>query len=309
MARTPRITADNLGGWILRCNPDVYDLPGEVKGGQTKVWSWLVAKSYRTELMQTGQRVVLWVGGPASAPWTNGVWGIGHVTGRVDVHVAGPEELSEHWVDKERAHHLEWEVPLDVDILPTPVPVHEIRAVPELSEMELFRAQQMSNPIYISPEEMAALETRLGPWPEYPGDAPLEVTLGTTGAAFGDPLANAVADDVAMEAVMAYYEDRGWSVSDVSGRQCCWDVTCTAPGRDELHLEVKGLSGAGLSFLLTAEEHRAAVADSAWRLVAVTDALGTRPLITELMGAEVVAGSRPMTYQYGPNAGERSEEG
>ncbi|MEU8467200.1 DUF3883 domain-containing protein [Streptomyces sp. NPDC029006] len=71
-----------------------------------------------------------------------------------------------------------------------------------------------------------------------------------------------------------------------------------------MHLEVKGISGATLRFVLTANEYRTAAADSAWRLVAVTDALGTRPAITELTGAEVVAGSRPMTYQYCPTAGE-----
>jgi hypothetical protein len=304
MAKTSRITADNLGGWILRCNPDVYDLPGEVKNGETKVWSWLVAKSYRTELIDTGQRVVLWVGGPASAAWTSGVWGVGYVTGRADVRVADFDELSEYWLDKERSTRLEWTVPLNVDILPTPVPVPEIRAIPELACMELFRAQQMSNPIYVSPEEMAALETRLGPWPEYPGDAPVEVTLSDSGAAFGDPLANAVVEGIAMNAVVAHYEERGWSVSDVSDSKCGWDVTCMAPGRSELHLEVKGISAATLRFVLTANEYPTAAADSAWRLVAVTDALGTRPAITELTGAEVVAGSRPMTYQYRPTAGE-----
>ncbi|MEU9923751.1 DUF3883 domain-containing protein [Streptomyces griseoluteus] len=286
MAKTPRVTADNLGGWILRCNPDVYDLPGEVEKGETKVWSWLVAKSYRTELMGTGQRVLLWVGGPASAAWTAGVWGVGYVTGQADVWVSDFDGLSEYWLDEERATRLKWTVPLNIDILPIPVSVHEIRAIPELARMELFRAQQMSNPIYVSPEEMAALETRLGPWPEYSGDAPLKITLGDTGAAFGDPLANAVVEGVAMNAVLAHYEERGWSVSDVSDRKCGWDVTCTAPGRGELHLEVKGISGTTLRFLLTANEYRTAAADSAWRLVAVTDALGTRPAITELTAAE-----------------------
>ncbi|MGW6472688.1 DUF3883 domain-containing protein [Streptomyces nigra] len=132
----------------------------------------------------------------------------------------------------------------------------------------------------------------------------MEVTLGDTGAAFGDPLTNAVVEGIAMNVVMAHYEERGWSVSDVSDRKCGWDVTCTAPGRSELHLEVKGISGARLRFVLTANEYRTAAADSAWRLVAVTDALGNRPAITELTGAEVVAGSRPMTYQYCPTAGE-----
>ncbi|MFJ8197337.1 protein NO VEIN domain-containing protein [Streptomyces sp. NPDC096152] len=304
MAKTPRITVDNLGGWILRCNPDVYDLPGEVENGETKVCSWLVANNYRTELMGSGQRVVLWVGGPVSAAWTVGVWGIGYVTGQADVWVADFEGLSEYWLDEQRATRLKRTVPLNADILPTPVSAHEIRAIPELAGMELFRAQQMSNPIYVSPEEMAALETRLGPWPEYPGDAPLEITLGGTGAAFGDPLTNAVVEGVAMNAVLAHYEERGWSVSDVSDRKCGWDVTCTAPGRGELHLEVKGISGTTLRFLLTANEYRTAAADSAWRLVAVTDALGTRPAITELTAAEVMAGSRPMTYQYCPTAHE-----
>lgn len=102
MAKTPRITAANLGGWVFRCNPDVYDLPQVVQDGEDKVWDWLVAKSYQTDVMAPGQRVVLWVGGPPTATRTPGLWGIGYVTGlaylRVDAHAP-----SDSWLDDERA--------------------------------------------------------------------------------------------------------------------------------------------------------------------------------------------------------------
>jgi hypothetical protein len=303
VAKTPRITEANLGGWILRCNPAVFDLPRQVEHGEHKVWDWLVARSYRTELMAPGQRVVLWVGGPAAATRVPGVWGIGYATGPAYLRVDA-EDPSEYWLDEERARRLEWAVDLDVDILPTPIAGDELKAMPELAGMELFRAPQMSNPIYISPEEMTALEARIGPWPEYPGDAPSAIIVDAAGAAFGDPVANQVVERSAMEQVMAHYRALGYAVTDVSARKCGWDVTCTAPGHVELHVEVKGISGSKTAFLLTANEYSTAAADASWRLAAVTDALGTRPTITLLTGPQVVAGTRPMVYEYRSHADE-----
>ncbi|WP_406164539.1 protein NO VEIN domain-containing protein [Streptomyces sp. NBC_00996] len=257
-------------------------------------------KNYRTDVMAPGQRVVLWVGGPATATRTPGVWGIGHVTGPAYLRVDA-DNASDYWLDEERADRLEWAVDLDVDILSTPIAANELRAIPELAGMELFRAPQMSNPIYLSPEEVSAVERRVGPWPEYPGDAPSAIIVGSTGAGFGDPLANHIVERAAMERVMAHYRDLGFAVTDVSDRKCGWNVTCTAPDHGELHVEVKGISGSKAAFLLTANEYTAA-ADSCWRLAAVTDALGTRPTITVLTGAQVVAGTQPMLYEYRPRA-------
>lgn len=107
-----------------------------------------------------------------------------------------------------------------------------------------------------------------------------------------------------MEQVMAHYRGLGFAVTDVSARKCGWDVTCTAPEHGELHVEVKGISGSKAVFLLTANEYTTAAADPCWRLAAVADALGMRPTITVLTGDQVVAGSRPMMYEYRPHASE-----
>lgn len=300
MAKTPRITAVNLGGWVLRCNPDVYDLPQAVQDGEDKVWDWLVAKSYRTDVMAPGQRVVLWVGGPPTATRTPGVWGIGYVTGPANLRVDA-DEPSDYWLCEERAARLEWVVDLDVDILPTTIAADELKAMPELAGMELFRAPQMSNPVYIGPEEMSAIERQVGPWPEYPGDAPSAIIVSSAGAAFGDAVTNEVVEQAAMEEVMAYYHGLGFVTQDVSALKCGWDVTCESPDYGELHVEVKGISGSQVTFLLTANEYRTATADPSWRLAAVTDALGTRPTITVLTGVQAVAGSQPLMYQYRPS--------
>lgn len=299
MAKTPRITAVNLGGWVLRCNPDVYDLPGEVEAGAEKVWSWRVAKSYRTEVMAPGQRAVLWLGGPATSLRTPGVWGIGYVTGPAYLQ-ADSDDASEFWLDEERADRLEWVVDLDIDILPTPIAAGELKAMSELADMELFRAPQMSNPIYLSLEEMSALEVRVGPWPEYAGDASATITVGPVGAGFGDPLTNQIVEQAAMDSVMDHYRGLGYAVDDVSALSCGWDVTCTSADGSELHIEVKGIAGSKVAFLLTANEYETAAADPCWCLAAVTDALEARPKINVLTPAQVMAESRPMVYQFRP---------
>jgi hypothetical protein len=298
MSRTRKATADNLGGWVLRCNPDVFDLPQAVRDGDDKVWDWLVSKSYRADLMAPEQRVVLWLGGPRTVARTPGIWGIGHVTGpvhpRVDV-----DQVPEYWLDEERSTRLEWVVDVDVDILQKPVASAELKAVPELAGMEVFRASQMSNPIYLSPEEMHAIEGMVGPWPDFPGDAPTEVTIDAGGAAFGDPEVNQVVEMAAMASVEDHFHEIGWTTEDVSAERCGWDITCIPPdGNNELHVEVKGISGSELSFLLTHNEHDTARADPLWRLAAVTDALGTRSEVHLLTGAQVVDGCRPFVHQY-----------
>ena len=299
MAKTPRITTANLGGWVLRCNPDVYDLPGDVEAGAEKVWSWRVAKSYRTEVMAAGQRAVLWLGGPATSLRTPGVWGIGYVTGSAYLRADG-DEASERWLDKERADRLEWVIDLDIDILPTPIAAGELKTMSELADMELFRAPQMSNPIYLSPEEMSALEAWVGPWPTYAGDAPSTVTVSPTGAGFGDPFTNQVVEHAAMDSVMDHYRGLGFTVDDVSALSCGWDITCTRAGGSELHIEVKGIAGSKVAFLLTANEYKTATADPCWRLAAVTDALEARPKINVLTPAQVIEGSQPMVYRFRP---------
>jgi hypothetical protein len=57
-----------------------------------------------------------------------------------------------------------------------------------------------------------------------------------------------------------HFAMKGWKVSDVSGVQCGWDLTCTKDGR-ELHVEAKASTGREPSFFITDKEKRTWDAD------------------------------------------------
>jgi hypothetical protein len=66
------------------------------------------------------------------------------------------------------------------------------------------------------------------------------ITVGRSGAGFGDAAHNQLVEMAAMEAAIAHFG--GWDHSDVSSMRCGWDITFSR-GLDEIHAEVKGVSG------------------------------------------------------------------
>ena len=128
------------------------------------------------------------------------------------------------------------------------------------------------------------------------GAAVVEVISVTTlGAGFGDPFTNAVVEKVAMETVTREYVERGWTPHDVSALKVGWDITVRR-GAEELHVEVKGVSGSKPVVLLTRNEHATAAADPLWRLAVVTQAL-TSPTLSEYAAEYVVSTSTPHVFR------------
>ena len=63
--------------WVLKCNPDTWDVSRFLADGHSIVHSWVVQDNYRSHLMTQLNPVVLWVTGHIA-----GVRGVGYVTGR-----------------------------------------------------------------------------------------------------------------------------------------------------------------------------------------------------------------------------------
>jgi hypothetical protein len=121
------------------------------------------------------------------------------------------------------------------------------------------------------------------------------ISVTTTGAGFGDPVTNAKVEKVAMDLVASTYVELGWNPHDVSARKVGWDITMRR-GDDELHMEVKGVSGSKPIVLLTCNEHSAAGTDPLWRLAVVTQAL-TSPTLTEYTATHVLGSSSPHVFR------------
>ena len=148
MAR--RISRDGLGAWLLKRNPaTVFELPEAGRVAE----SWCVVPGYRSELMARGDKVILWVSGDGRR-MVRGSWGLGTVTGPVDQEPSVDEHASAKLV-----------VPVELVVLGQGVPAGELVAA-GITQLEVQRMPQGSNPSWVSKEQLARLLPLLPPWPD-----------------------------------------------------------------------------------------------------------------------------------------------
>jgi Domain of unknown function (DUF3883) len=125
---------------------------------------------------------------------------------------------------------------------------------------------------------------------------PVQITLDTTGAGFGDPTSRAAVEQAAIAAVTRHYRRRRWQVTDVSRDNLGWDLACTSPAGDLDRVEVKGVSGPAPAVLLTRNEARAARHQDRWLLAIVTNALH-EPRLHLVDGPTALQASEPFLYR------------
>jgi hypothetical protein len=284
MARDNKVTEENLGAWVLKCNPAVWNLAGFLGDGNRVIDSWSVVENYRSAMMRHGQRVLLWVTGSEQGPLPRGLWGSGWVTSTVEAAVddvstaSGDPDMpgvvtmdtadadgdEGYWLDSDARARVRFFVPIELSVWEKPVTEVAIRAVTGPDQPEVIRMRQASNPSWITVQQLQRLEPLLPPWPAVPPESETLVGVGPGGAGFGDPETRELVESAAMAAVVAYYEHRGFAVDDVSARKCGWDLTCAAPSGEIHRVEVKGLSGRQPVVLLSRNEYRSAREDDGW---------------------------------------------
>jgi hypothetical protein len=118
------------------------------------------------------------------------------------------------------------------------------------------------------------------------------------GAGFGDAETNRLVERAAVEAATLYYQANGWDVCSKEAENIGFDLLCQKAS-EELHVEVKGVSGRGLGFILTAGEHKRAKRDPHYALCLVESALTTSPTIKVFVGGEIfkVFDFAPLAYK------------
>jgi hypothetical protein len=115
------------------------------------------------------------------------------------------------------------------------------------------------------------------------------------GGGFGDAETNRRVELAAMDVVMSAYRSEGFDVKDESAAKCGWDITARK-NSEVFHIEVKGVTGQAVTFLLTAHEFDTAKDDPQWLLAVISKAL-TDPQYYELDAADVLAHAQPFMYQ------------
>ncbi|MCO1594869.1 EVE domain-containing protein [Micromonospora sp. RHAY321] len=282
------VTVENLGAWMLKCNPEVWDLAAFVADGGETIDRWSVVPSYRTALMAEGQQVLFWVTGQGRAYPEPGLWGWGRVLGPAG-YVDTSDEDQGYWSDDNQRRQSKHFVPVDIQLFEEPIHRATLKGSRRLAALEVFRQPQMGNPLAVTKAELAVLGKLLPPQPE-------KITVTASGAGFGNPTTNALVEAAGMKTVAQHYKRAGWRVQDVSKQNKGWDLTCTSSDEEVHRVEVKGVSGLAPNVLLTRNEERSAREDPGWRLAVVTKAL-VEPTLHFFDADTTLAAAAPFVFE------------
>ena len=125
----PAVTASTLGAWLVKARPQGLPLAELLQSGFAGLTSRCVRPTYRAELVEEGQPVLLWVsGGDPAHP--SGVYAAGHTTGAV------------------RQDGAELSMPVRLSAV-EPVLRSELLGHPVLRDLEVIRMAAGSNPSYL----------------------------------------------------------------------------------------------------------------------------------------------------------------
>ncbi len=146
-----------VGAWLLKANPAVWDVGAHLASG-APLDRWRLAPTYRCDLIEAGQPVVLWVtrGDPDLTP---GIWAVGVTTGPADDDIGDPDDPL--WRDEGARRQVRPYVEVHLDVLAAPIGADEVRSHPVFRGMELFRAPRMGSPLHLTPRELGALRALL----------------------------------------------------------------------------------------------------------------------------------------------------
>ncbi|GAA5165854.1 EVE domain-containing protein [Ornithinimicrobium tianjinense] len=145
----------DVGSWVVRCSPDEkWDYwraldEGQEIAGVPYPSAWSLGTTYRNELIEVGDLIVLYVGGAKNPA----VVEIGVVTEGVHVDRWDPR----YTVDPSKKGVPMPFVGYDAVILTTPVPRTALKSDHRFTGSELMRMRMAPNPLYFTPDESRAL--------------------------------------------------------------------------------------------------------------------------------------------------------
>ena len=129
------VTSESLGAWLVRASGADPATKAHAAQGFAEVVTRCVRRSYRTDLVEEGQRVLLWVSG-SEPDLPAGIHARGRTTGPAADGV----------------------MPVTLKPLRSPVLRSELVNDPDLAALEVIRMPAGSNPSYVTPAQLSALE-------------------------------------------------------------------------------------------------------------------------------------------------------
>lgn len=171
-ARKQPVSHADVGAWVVKCNAvAVWDYFGKVNQlgvplGTPYRTDWSLGITYRNELIEQGDLVLLWVKGRDGTA----IHEVGVATGRLRVNVIDEDYLIDESLRDVDQEFIEY----DGVRLARPVSRDNLLRDPLLARSEPIRAPQMTNPSYLTPEELAVFikyfrppDLRAAGWPAH----------------------------------------------------------------------------------------------------------------------------------------------
>ena len=165
-----------------------------------------------------------------------------------------------------------------VRLLDTPITLAELRQM--FPTWEWLRTVTMF--AYVNSERANALLNRC----KLKRTKFTEAMARIAGGGFGDAKTNALVEQAAVRKVTGHLKTRGYKVVSRERERIGYDLDATK-GRTELHVEVKGVSGLGMQFLITQGEVAKAASDPSFRLMVVTQACTANAKLEEFSGRDI----------------------
>ena len=153
-----------LGAWLLKCNPQAWDLRGLLDAGERRLTSWAVRPGYRSALMAEGDPVLFWVSGDGREGFERGIWGAGVLTAEAE---SWSETTAGRWRSPAAHHGVRARVRVDIPLLAQPVTDVALRAA-GVDDLEVQRMPFAANPSWVPATrvaDVALLLPRSAGWP------------------------------------------------------------------------------------------------------------------------------------------------
>lgn len=142
------LTREDVGGWVMKANPVVWDIHGAREAGE-ELTSFRLTPSYRLDLLEVGDPVLIWVTRDHRRGLPAGFM--------ADAEVAGPPRMRRSQAGPRPYVPLRAAMWWD-DILPA----EAVRRHPALMDLEVLRAPRIGNPSFVTVAQLAAVDELLG---------------------------------------------------------------------------------------------------------------------------------------------------
>lgn len=148
-----RVSREQLGAWVVKANPGLWDVHA-ARAAKEPLERWRLTESYRLDLVERGDRLLVWATRGSSTTLPVGFLGEATVAGPLEIDVGGS-----HWKRSADREQVRPYVPLRrTRWLRTAVTIDECRAHPVLRTIEVLRAPRIGNPSWLTADQLRALD-------------------------------------------------------------------------------------------------------------------------------------------------------